>query len=71
MADVTQQLETRRTGPAFGTLILTNAVVWAATLFGVTVATRLSDNVLWLIVVMVAGWMLSGAAIESARRKVD
>jgi hypothetical protein len=53
----------------FGPLIIGNAVVWAATTLGIAVATKASDDFIWVLLVLIVGSSLSGTVIESARRR--
>lgn len=50
-----------------GRLIVVNSLVWAATMLAAVVM-KASDAFIYLLLVLLAGSSLSGAAIESARR---
>jgi hypothetical protein len=52
----------------FGRMILQMAVVWAATMIGGAVAAKASDDFIWVLFVLVSGFVLSSAVLESGRR---
>lgn len=64
MIDLTQQ----QLRAIFGRLILQMSVVWAAMVMSAAIASKASDDFIWVLLVMMTGFGLSSAVLESARR---
>jgi len=53
----------------FGRLIIQTSLVWAATMLGAAIAAKASDEFFWVLLILITGASVSGAVIESARRR--
>jgi hypothetical protein len=53
----------------FAGLQVANSVVWAATLLGVAVAAKASDNFIYELLVLLVGFSLSWGVINTAERR--
>jgi hypothetical protein len=53
----------------FGRLIIQTSLVWAATTLGAAIAAKASDEFFWVLLILITGASVSGAVIESARRR--
>jgi len=53
----------------FGRLIIQTSLVWAATMLGAAIAAKASDEFFWILLILISGASVSGAVIESARRR--
>ena len=53
----------------FGRLMIRMSLVWAATMLGAAIAAKASDELLWVLLILITGAGVSGAVIESARRR--
>lgn len=53
----------------FARLQIANSVVWAATLLGVAVAAKASDNFIYQLLVLLVGFSLSWGVINTAERR--
>ena len=53
----------------FGRLMIQMSLVWAATMLGAAIAAKASDEFFWILLILITGAGLSGAVIESARRR--
>jgi hypothetical protein len=58
-----------RRNNAFGWLQIANALVWAATIIGVAVVAKASDNFVYVLLVLLVGSSMSWTAIYSAGRR--
>ena len=61
-------LDPRELRAIFGRLMIQMSLVWAATMLGAAMAAKASDEFFWVLLVLITGAGVSGAAIESARR---
>ncbi|MEO6999457.1 MAG: hypothetical protein ABI112_15355 [Terracoccus sp.] len=66
MTDQTQ----KRLSAAYGRLILLMSLVWAATIMAAAVVDKASGEFVYLIFVLMGGFILSGAVLESGRRRM-
>jgi hypothetical protein len=55
---------------AYGRLILQMSFVWVATMLAAVVVNKTSDNFIYLLFVLIAGFILSSAVLESGRRRI-
>ena len=55
---------------AYGRLILLMSLVWAATIMAAAVVDKASGEFIYLIFVLMGGFTLSGAVLESGRRRM-
>ena len=55
---------------AYGRLILLMSFVWAATIMAAAVVDKASGQFIYLIFVLMGGFILSGAVLESGRRRM-
>ena len=64
-------LDPRELRAVFGRLMIQTSLVWAATMLGAAIAAKASDEFFWvlLILILITGAGVSGAVIESARRR--
>ena len=53
----------------FGRLMIQMSLVWAATMPGAAIAAKASDEFFWVLLLLITGAGVSGAVIESARRR--
>lgn len=53
-----------------GRLILQSSIVWAATIVSAAVVDRASGDFIYLLLVLIGGFMLSSAVLESGRRRI-
>ena len=53
----------------YGRLILLMSLVWAATIMAAAVVDKASGEFIYLIFVLLGGFTLSGAVLESGRRR--
>ena len=54
----------------FGRLMIQMSLVWAATMLGAAIAAKASDEFFWVLLLLITGAGVSGAVIESARRRL-
>lgn len=55
---------------AYGRLILQMSVVWAVTMMAAAIVDKASGEFIYLVFVLMGGFTLSGAALESGRRRI-
>ncbi|MEP7162108.1 MAG: hypothetical protein ABI746_13570 [Dermatophilaceae bacterium] len=55
---------------AYGRLILQMSFVWAATLLAAAVVDKASGDFIYLLLVLLGGFVLSSAVLESGRRRI-
>ena len=55
---------------AYGRVILLMSLVWAATIMAAAVVDKASGEFIYLIFVLLGGFSLSGAVLESGRRRM-
>ncbi len=56
---------------AYGRLILSMSLVWAVTIMAAAVVNKASGEFIYLILVLVGGFTLSSAVLESGRRRIS
>lgn len=66
MTDQTRE----RLSAAYGRLILQMSFVWAATMIAAAVVGKASDDFIYLLFVIIGGFTLSSAVLESGRRRI-
>ena len=54
----------------YGRVILLMSLVWAATIMAAAVVDKASGEFIYLIFVLLGGFTLSGAVLESGRRRM-
>ena len=62
-------LDPRELRAIFGRLMIQMSLVWAATMLGAATAAKASDEFFWVLLILITGTGVSGAVIESARRR--
>ena len=62
-------LDPRELRAIFGRLMIQMSLVWAATMLGAAIAAKASDEFFWVLLILITGAGVSGAVIESARRR--
>jgi len=62
-------LDPRELRAIFGRLMIQMSLVWAATMVGAAIAAKASDEFFWVLLILITGAGVSGAVIESARRR--
>lgn len=68
---MTEQTQTqKRLSAAYGRVILLMSLVWAATIMSAAVVDKASGEFIYLIFVLMGGFALSGAVLESGRRQM-
>ncbi len=55
---------------AYGRVILLMSLVWAVTIMAAAVVDKASGEFIYLIFVLMSGFSLSGAVLESGRRRM-
>ncbi len=60
----------RQLSEDYGRLILLMSLVWAATIMAAAVVDKASGEFIYLIFVLLGGFTLSGAVLESGRRRM-
>ncbi len=55
---------------AYGRLILQMSFVWAATMLAAVVVDKASGDFIYLLFVLIGGFILSSAVLESGRRRM-
>lgn len=55
---------------AYGRLILQMAFVWTATMLAAAVMNKASGDFIYLLFVLIGGFILSSAVLESGRRRI-
>lgn len=55
---------------AYGRLILQMSIVWAATLLAAAVVDKASGDFIYILLVLLGGFVLSSAVLESGRRRI-
>ncbi len=58
------------TSAAYGRMLIQMSLVWAATMLGTAVVHRASDEFVYIIFVLIGGFSLSSAVLESGRRRI-
>lgn len=66
---MTEQTQ-KQLSDAYGRLILQMSLVWAATIMAAAVVDKASGEFIYLIFVLMGGFTLSGAVLESGRRRM-
>lgn len=56
---------------AYGRVTLQMSFVWAATMLAVTVVNKASSDFIYLLLVLIGGFSLSSAVLESGRRRIQ
>ncbi len=64
-------LDPRELRAIFGRLMIQMSLVWAATMLGAAIAAKASDEFFWVLLILITGAGVSGAVIESARRRAS
>lgn len=62
--------QTRELSAAYGRLILQMALVWAATMLAAALVNKASGDFIYLIFVLLGGFSVSSAVLESGRRRI-
>jgi hypothetical protein len=62
-------IDPRELRAIFGRLMIQMSLVWAATMLGAAIAAKASDEFFWVLLILITGAGVSGAVIESARRR--
>ena len=71
MTEQTQtQAQQQQLSAAYGRVILLMSLVWAATIMSAAVVDKASGEFIYLILVLMGGFTLSGAVLESGRRQM-
>lgn len=55
---------------AYGRLLIQMSLVWAATMIGAAVVDKASDDFIYILFVLIGGFVLSSAVLESGRRRI-
>lgn len=55
---------------AYGRLLIQMSLVWAATMLGAAVVDKASDDFIYILFVLMGGFILSSAVLESGRRRI-
>jgi hypothetical protein len=63
-------LDPRELRAIFGRLMIQMSLVWAGTMLGAAIAAKASDEFFWVLLILITGAGVSGAVIESARRRL-
>ena len=66
---MTEQTQ-KQLSAAYGRLILQMSLVWAATLLAAAVVDKASGDFIYLLLVLISGFSLSSAVLESGRRRI-
>lgn len=66
---MTEQTQ-KQLNAAYSRLILQMSLVWAVTIMAAAVVDKASGEFIYLIFVLIGGFALSGAALESGRRRM-
>lgn len=62
--------QTRELSAAYGRLILQMALVWAATMLAAALVNKASGDFIYIIFVLLGGFSVSSAVLESGRRRI-
>jgi hypothetical protein len=63
-------LDPRELRAIFGRLMIHQmSLVWAATMLGAAIAAKARDEFFWVLLILIIGAGVSGAVIESVRRR--
>ena len=55
---------------AYGRLILQMSIVWAATIMVAALVDKASGDFIYLLLVLISGFSMSSAVLESGRRRI-
>ena len=62
--------QTRERSAAYGRLILQMALVWAVTMLAAALVNKASGDFIYIIFVLLGGFSVSSAVLESGRRRI-